>query len=148
LTPGKGDHWKIESLFNKEVSEMAFADLDGDGNNELITVEPFHGNTLNIYKKQNNGWDQRFSDTLSFGHGLSSGLFGGKPVVVAGNRSDSLSLEIFTINNLAKGAVKREVIEEDAGPTQTQVFAIGNRDYILSANQRKNEVALYSGVLN
>jgi hypothetical protein len=36
------------------------------------------------------------------------------------------------------------VIEEDAGPTQTQVFTANNTDYILSANQKKNEVAVYS----
>ena len=35
------------------------------------------------------------------------------------------------------------VNEEDAGPTQTQVFSANGTDYILSANQKKNEVALY-----
>ena len=97
---------------------------------------------------QGNGWDLKFSDSLSFGHGLSSGIFNGTPVIVIGNRSDSFSLEIFTVDNLDKGAVKREVIEKNTGPTQTQVFSIGNSDYILSANQRKNEVALYSGILS
>jgi hypothetical protein len=38
------------------------------------------------------------------------------------------------------------VVEHDAGPTQTQVFRMDGKDYILSANQRKHEVALYSGV--
>jgi hypothetical protein len=138
------DKWEVKPFFTGEVSEMAFTDLDGDGANELITIEPFHGNTLKIYKRQDNRWKLKFSDSLSFGHGLSSGLFNGKPVIIVGNRSESLSLEIFSVDNLTKGAVKREVIEEYAGPTQTQVFSIGNRDYILSANQRKHEVALYS----
>ena len=38
-------------------------------------------------------------------------------------------------------------IEKEAGPTQTQVFTYNSRDYILSVNQRKNEVALYYGSL-
>ena len=134
-------------VFTKEVSEMAFMDLDGDGRSELVTIEPFHGHTLNIYKHIEDEWKLKFSDSISFGHGLSSGLFNGIPIVVAGNRRDSLALEIFTINDLNKSAVNRMLIEEDAGPTQTQVFSFGNRDYILSANQRKNEVALYSGKL-
>ena len=139
---------EIISLFRKEVSELSFIDLDGDGNPEMVTIEPFHGDTLNIYKREGNGWNIKYSDSLSFGHGLSSGMFNGSPIIVAGNRSGSTALETFTVNNLDKGSVKRIVIEEEAGPTQTQVFHFSGTDYILSANQMKNEVALYSGSLS
>jgi hypothetical protein len=147
LSAGPDGSWELEPLFDKEVSEMAFADLDGNGHPELVTIEPFHGDTLNIYQRTGGGWKMKFSDSLSFGHGLSSGLFNGTPVIVAGNRRDSLALEIFTVDNLDKGIVNRVIIEENAGPTQTQVFSFGKMDYILSANQRKNEVALYAGSL-
>ena len=145
IVPGENDQWVVKSLFDKEVSEMTFIDLDGDGSNEMVTIEPFHGNTLNIYKRKENNWELKFSHALSFGHGLSSGMFNGIPVIVAGNRRDSFSLEIFTVDNLSKGAVKMQVIDENAGPTQTQVFSYNSVDYILSANQRKNEVTLYTG---
>lgn len=148
ITPGEKEGWKIDPVFEKEVSEMTFIDLDGDGHEELITIEPFHGTTLNIYKRSGTGWELKHSDSLSFGHGLSSGMFEGKPVVAVGNRSDSMALEIFTVSNLYKGLVNRKVIEEDAGPTQTQVFSAGSVDYIMSANQKKHEVALYTGRLN
>jgi len=148
IDPGSEDQWAITSLFDKEVSEMTFIDLDGDGSSELITIEPFHGNTLNIYKSRGAGWDLKFSNSLSFGHGLSSGMFNGMPVIVVGNRSDSQALQIITVDNLSKGIVKMKVIEEKAGPTQSQVFSYKSADYILSANQRKNEVALYTGFLD
>lgn len=141
------DKFELLPLFEKEVSEMTFIDLDGNGRSELVCIEPFHGNVLNIYKRVGDAWKLKYSAPLSFGHGLSSGMFNGSPVVVVGNRRDSLALEIFTIDNLDKGAVNRSIIEEDVGPTQTQVFTFGMRDYILSANQRKNEVVLYSGTL-
>lgn len=141
------EEWELERIFGNEVSEMTFIDLDGDGQTELITIEPFHGHTLNIYKRMEGEWKLKFTDSLSFGHGLSSGMFNGEPVIVAGSRRDSLALELFTVDNLDKGAVNRRVIEEEAGPTQTQVFAYNNKDYILSANQRKHEVALYTGSL-
>lgn len=144
LTDGSAE---INSLFSREVSEFSFMDLDGDGDQEMVTIEPFHGNTLNIYKRIGNKWSLKFTDSLSFGHGLSSGMFNGIPIIVTGNRSNSLALEIFTVDDLNKGSVRRIVIEENVGPTQTQIFNFAGTDYILSANQRKNEVALYSGSL-
>ena len=135
--------WVVQPLFDREVSEMSFIDLDGDGNDELVTIEPFHGDTLNIYKKTGIGWELKFSDSLSFGHGLSSGIFKNQPLIVAGNRSESLALIYYNVQDLSGSKVDRHVIEEGVGPTQTQVFTLGSVDYILSANQRKNEVALY-----
>jgi len=148
LETGDTEPWQIIPLFNNEVSEMTFIDLNGDGAREMVTVEPFHGNTLNIYKHTGSVWKLLFQDSISFGHGLSSGIFNGEPIIVVGSRRDSMALDIFTINDLAKGSVNRKLIEKGAGPTQTQVFSAGNTDYILSANQRKNEVALYTGSLD
>jgi hypothetical protein len=139
-----GEDWTLQPMFDREVSEMAFIDLDGDGQDEMVTIEPFHGETLNVYKHTGKKWELRISDSLSFGHGLSSGFIQQKPVIVVGNRSGSFALESFSVHDLLKGNYDRMVIEEDAGPTQTQVFSAGGTDYILSANQRKNEVALYS----
>jgi hypothetical protein len=140
----EGENWRVNPLFFKEVSEMSFLDLDGDGKDELITIEPFHGNTLNIYKKDGANWVPRFSDELSFGHGLCAGIFNSEPTIVASNRDGSLALEAFVVKDLLRGKVERRIIEEAAGATQTQVFTYDSTDYILSANQKKNEVALYT----
>jgi len=144
---GQGRSWEVKAVFEKEVSEMTFIDLDGDGQKELVTIEPFHGTELNIYKRMHTDWELRYSGSLAFGHGLSSGVFNGKPIIVAGNRSDSLALEIITVDELNKGTVNKRFIESGVGPTQTQVFTYKGMDYILSANQKKHEVALYSGQL-
>ena len=132
---------------SEEVSEVIFIDLDGDGSSEMITIKPFHGSTINVYKKLQNQWELLFSDSLAFGHGLNCGVFNNEAVIVVGNRTDSLALELFRAENLTRGIVQRKLIEGAVGPTQTQVFSFGGTDYILSANQKKNEVALYSGRL-
>lgn len=148
LEPGRARQWKVNKLFDKEVSEVNFLDLDGDGRSEMVTIEPFHGNTINVYKRSGSKWQLRFSDSLSFGHGLGSGMYHGNPVFVVGNRSESMALEVFSVNDLSRGQLKRKLLEAEAGPTQTQVFSFQGEDYILSANQKKHEVALYSGTLD
>jgi len=148
VEPGGDGSWKVNRVFDKEVSEVNFLDLDGDGRSEMVTIEPFHGTTINVYKRNGSKWQLSFSDSLSFGHGLGSGMFNGEPVFVVGNRSGSLALEVFRVNELSKGLVNRKLIEAETGPTQTQVFTYQGVDYILSANQKKNEVALYSGTLD
>jgi hypothetical protein len=139
-----GDNWKLNQVFYGEVSEMAFIDLDGDGKEELVTLEPFHGDSLNVYKRDGANWEKRFSDSLSSGQGLSAGLFNSEPLIVAGNRGGSRALEAFYVRDLIRGRAEREIIDESAGPARTQVFTFNSRDFILSANQIKNEVALYS----
>jgi hypothetical protein len=139
-----GNKWVKKLLFEKEVSEFCFIDLDGDGREELVTIEPFHGEALNVYKRNGLNWELKFSDTLSFGHGLSCGFFNNEPVIVVGNRRGSFTLDLFKVIDLDQGKFSRTVLEEDAGPTQTQVFTANGTDYILSANQKKNEVALYN----
>lgn len=139
---GNGN-WVLNRLFDKEVSEFGLIDLDGDGEDELVTIEPFHGEHLNVYKRTGGEWKQVFGDTLSFGHGLSCGIFNGEPVIVVGNRRGSFTLDMFRPLDVKNGKFTREVMEEEAGPTQTQVFRVDGTDYILSANQKQNRVALY-----
>lgn len=129
--------------FDKEVSEFGIMDMDGDGLDELVTIEPFHGHMFNVYKRNGGNWELKYTDTLAFGHGLSCGLFNGNPVIVVGNRRGPLTLVMYKPQDLANGVVGKEVLEEEAGPTQTQVFTLNGTDYILSANQLKKEVALY-----
>ena len=139
-----GDEWKVVKMFDHEVSEFGLIDFDGDGEDELVTIEPFHGNTVNIYDCVNGVYEKKYTGELSFGHGLSCGIFNGEPVAVVGNRRGSLTLEVIKAVDFAKGEFSREAIEQEAGPTQTQVFTAAGVDYILSANQLKNEVVLYT----
>lgn len=136
--------FKMVRIFANEVSEFVYIDLDNDGIDELVTIEPFHGNTLNVYKMKSGEWENHYTSTLSFGHGLSAGNFNGDPVIVVGNRRDSEALELHKVIDLSEGRIEKIEIERNVGPTQTKLFHYGGTDYILSANQVKNEVVIYS----
>ena len=136
-----GDSIKKEQLFDKEVSEFAFIDLDGKGENYLATIEPFHGNSFNIYQYAGNEWQKIYDSPLSFGHGLSAGMFGGEPTIAVGNRRDDSSLVLF---KKVKDTIEKTVLEEATGTTQTQFFHHKGIDYLLASNQLKNEAAIYT----
>lgn len=141
IQPGVNGNWIVTQLFDHEVSEFSFFDLDNDGIDELVTIEPFHGNSLNIYKKNSSGWQSVYNSPLSFGHGLGVGKFQDQNVVVVGNRRDSGDLELHKIHNLSR--IEKNVIENNVGPTQIKVFRDKGVDFILSSNQGRNEVVLY-----
>lgn len=128
----------IEKLFDKEVSEFAWVDIDGDGVDELATIEAFHGTTLNIYKQG----VSIFQGRLEFGHGLSAGKIAGKGLVIAGNRRGSCDVNYYEYNPL-RDCIEEKVLDENTGTTQSQFFRWAGKDYILCSNQIKSEAAVY-----
>jgi hypothetical protein len=144
IVPDRRSGWEVHEIYDREVSEFEFFDVDNDGVDELITIEPFHGNALNIYKRNGGGWSRSFQSELSFGHGLSSGLINGVPSIAVGNREGDKALMLFSIHSLGERQITLSVIEENAGPTQTRIVRYKSADYILSSNQAKGEIALYN----
>lgn len=135
--------WQTEKWLDCEVSEIARIDLDGDNVDELITIEPFHGTNLVIYKMIKDKWVRRFETDLIFGHGLCANFINGEPTILVGNRAEGKELLAFKTINLEGGQMQRIVIETDAGPTQTISTIIDDQQYIISSNQNKSEIALY-----
>ncbi|MCF8335170.1 MAG: hypothetical protein K9H65_01080 [Bacteroidales bacterium] len=142
ITPGSGG-WKTERIFDQEVSEFVFYDLNEDGINELVTIEPFHGNTLNVYNNKGSNWERIYQSPLSFGHGLGVGHFEGVPTISVGNRRENSALEMHTMEQPGQDKIVKNVIEEGVGPTLTNIVKLNSRDTLLSVNQLKNEIALY-----
>lgn len=144
----EGGEWESEKLIAREISEVYAADLDGDGHAELVTIEPFHGNTLSVYKRSgdrlDSTWHRLFEADLDFGHGVWAGTLAGEPAVIAGSRSGNRDLSVFTIQSLVPFVGQRSVIEQDAGPTQFLVLHEEGADLVFSVNQAQSEIALYT----
>jgi len=147
--PSKPDGiWERQTILAREVSEVYAADLDEDGQQELVTIEPFHGNQLSVYKRSGDridgSWHRLFEADLSFGHGLWAGSLGGEPAVMAGSRSGEMELSVFSIQSLVPFVAQRSIIDQGTGPTQIVVLHEDGQDLIFSVNQAKSEVAMYT----
>jgi len=143
LDVNSAGQWISSLVIETEVSEVGVADFDGDGRDEIVTIEPFHGNKLRVYKQDGTQWNKIFETELSFGHGLWVGTFQQQPTIFVGSRSDDMSLMQFRFDP-EKSDFQKTVIEENVGPTQIDVFTNRGIDYIVSSNQNAGEMAIYT----
>ncbi len=135
--------WPVEKLLDRAVSDMHLFDLDGDGTAELVTIEPFHGNRLAVYRQTKNAWQPVYEAELEFGHVVWCGMILGRPAVVAGSRAGNRELSLY--RPLEATLKRMEQIELDRGVEPTQVEVLHRRDHelLFSANHGTGELVLY-----
>ncbi len=140
LTPT--ENFKYEQLLNKPIGEMAFMDLNGDGVDELITIEPFHGDVINIYEFKNNQYEvvYTYPHKINFAHALVATTLRNVPTFVCGVRRENADL--FYIQYV-DGKYQEFIIEKMCGPANICVVNEKDRDLIISANHSANEAAVY-----
>ncbi|ONI38352.1 hypothetical protein AN639_01900 [Candidatus Epulonipiscium fishelsonii] len=131
------DTWKIEHMMDFEISDACTVDIDNDGQDEIVTIEKFHGNELNVYKKEETGWKKIFSKEIAFGHGLWGGKLLGKNRFLAGWRQGTKELVCFTKD----GDKFDEFVLGEGGTSQFSVWEDDGKAYVLSADrQAKGQV--------
>jgi hypothetical protein len=144
LSPPKtaGTPWKTIHILERPVGDVAVWDLDGDGEDELITIEPFHGNQVVVNKKQGDryGIVYRYPGELDFAHAVVGCTLRGKPAVIGGARRKKA--ELFILTGTA-GRYEAQVVEQGIGPSNVAVIKGPDRDMIISANHTQNQAALY-----
>ena len=140
--PINQDDWTLTKIKDGRVSEIAFGDLDGDGTEEMITIEPFHGNAIKIYKLVNGEYEEvyNYPNEMDFGHALVFDEIGGTKCFIAGIRRVNAELVIFTYKD---GKYEFEIVDTEGGPANLDVIHAFGNDYILAANHTKNEAAIY-----
>jgi hypothetical protein len=141
-----GPQWPFRQVLSQEVSEMAVADLDGDGSDELVTIEPFHGAALRAYRRSAAGWEKFWETEISFGHCVLAETFDGRPSVLVSNRSGSKDLVLFQFDGDSPSRPRRIVVEPGAAAANMLVLPWEGRDRIFSANQAAGEIVMYTPV--
>lgn len=138
-----GTEWKVTKIIDKPIGEIAFIDIDNDGKDEMMTIEPFHGDAMHIYHENEQGvWEIVFTypTPIDFAHTLVGRKIAGINSFAGGVRR--VNAELFIIQYL-NNQYEVKVIEEGVGPANIDVINMPDCDLILSANHTKNEAAVY-----
>lgn len=140
----KEGEWEIKTLTTDAASDAVLVDFDGDGEKELATIAPFHGDKVRFYKKKDGKYEfyQEFAESREFLHSIYGGPLGGKQVLVTGHRRGERDLMLFYYDSGQKTYVM-ECIDKDCGSANVYHFVREGVDYLVSTNREIDEVALY-----
>ena len=135
--------WK---LFDFPVSDIAVVDLDGDGEEEIAMITPFHGSNFSILKKINGQYETVYTREIEFGHVLWGGSVNAIPSFILGYRKGDEKLLI--LRGDGSDGYTEYLVDEGAGPSQVSGYQGLSCFHILSANRKVGniigDVALYS----
>ena len=124
------------------IGEIATIDIDGDGQDEIMTIEEFHGNTIQIYKKDGSEYKKvwQYDNEIDFAHALVGAKLAGQNAFVCGVRRKDCELFVVTYED---GEYKVTMVDKGVGPANLCVVHEDNRDIIVGANHTAAEAAIY-----
>lgn len=139
------EKWNIEQILDEPVSDAVLIDLDGDGEKELLTLSPFHGDTIRIYQLKEGKFQQAYEypEKAEFLHAIWCGTIQDRPSVVLGYRKGARRLLVFWWDK-EKGKYRFKTIDDDCGPANVYGFSWEGKDILIAANRETDEVAMYT----
>ena len=147
VTPpdGNGRGWTVTQFMDWPISDISAIDIDGDGELEFATIEPFHGTYFRIYKRINGSFQRIFEhpEVTEFYHVVVGARLAGVPVFIGGCRRGRQELFYVRADPSNPSKLKPELIEAGVGPSNVYVLNEAGRDIIVAANRETDEAALY-----
>ena len=140
-----GDEWTVKQIMDWPISDISAIDIDGDGELEFATIEPFHGTFFRIYKKIDGAFKKIYEhpETTEFYHVVVGAQLAGVPVFIGGCRRGQQQLFYVRASQTAPQALETVLIEAGVGPSNVYVLHEKNRDIIVAANRETDQAALY-----
>ncbi len=138
-----GDQWRVEQLIEDAASDGLLLDLNGDGKEELCTIAPFHGDTINIYEQKDGKFQLAYTypEKLEFLHAIFGGTIKGKPTWILGHRKGERLLLAFTYEE-GKGYVAQE-LDRGRGAANVLHYVYEGKDILIATNRETDEIARY-----
>ena len=125
--------WKVEQLLNTEISDIRVFDLDGDGRDELVTIEGFHGDRLKVYKETEGGYEKVYEFPIAFGHALWCGKLFGRATILIGYKNANGALLALQMKEAGGFSMDLTVIDELEQTANLDVYDAGDKFYIYAA---------------
>lgn len=132
--------WQLELLFNEETSDVVQIDLNGDGLEENLIIQGFHGDRFRIFNHDFSKEIYNHPEPTEFGHAIWSGTLLGKQVAIFGWRAGKANLVLVS---QANQEFMIENIDPESASSNVIAFEKDGKAYIFSANNGRGEVALY-----
>lgn len=144
VIPPKSENldWTVHKVLDAHASDVAVCDIDNDGQDEIATIEPFHGTDFVVYHRNGNSYSEiyRYPEKMDFVHVIWGGVLNGRNVFLGGCRK--MGKELFLLYWEQNG-FHIQKIEEGRGPSNVAVISHKNGDRILVANRESGEGAVF-----
>lgn len=138
--PRDGGDWQVDKLLDREISDCAVADLDGDGEDELVTFEGFHGDTAAVNKRVDGVWQIVYTLPMHFAHAIWAGELLGRNMFAVGYRKGDGRL--YLVEHDGSG-YRPTLLEEGVAPSNVRGFVLDGRSYLAAAARDMDQVVLY-----
>lgn len=134
------DDWCLRQLFDQETSDVFNTDINQDGKDEFISIQGFHGPRVTIYNDTFSELIYQNQELTPFGHAIWGGSLYRKNYFIFGNREGKQNLVLLGMEN---GEIYQEIIDYHVGSSNIIVMEKDELFYLASANNSKDEFALY-----
>ena len=132
--------WQLTKRFSEETSDIYNTDINQDGQTEFLSIQGFHGPKLRIYNHDFSRVIYQHPTDTPFGHALWGGKIQQENYFIFGYREGLQNL--FALH-FHEGEIVEELIDEAVGSSNILVFEKAGTYYLASANNGKNEFAIY-----
>lgn len=136
--------WQAERIIDLPTSDLWMFDLDNDGEQELVAIQPFHGDIARIFKRRSKAWETVWEKEGKFGHVVWAGRLRGRSCVMLGWRGGDQALNIHILEDSHKWQFRKMALDVGVAPLNVSVRCADGGDLVLASHGTINEVVLYT----
>lgn len=134
---------RCRRLLDTPVSDVFPFDLDGDGAEELASITPFHGNTLEIFRQSGGSYVPCAAYPTAFGHAVWCGKINEENAVILCGRGGDKSTVLLRPDAGLRWA-SSAVLDSGVGAANIQVVSDSGQTTVYACNHAAGEIAEYT----